>query len=325
MSATNVVRSKQARRMPPQGAIDMTRGKGDKRYTFYQAGLVETAREKGVGIRVVKRSANGTIRNVLTTARMVHRSDLTAAFTKPHPNAGQGKYIVADALSKNSKVVTGANKVRPYRTDDGSYATLLEALQSGIPTKSLQLVVGDISENQTDGQHITWRGRAAKDAAILLGSWMTFEQIWQKCLELNSALKRNLSGNKSQVKGVKNHLNSRDKLQQSLEVMRRAREVFHIASGETEVGEGGATPYAMPLIQCGFAIDKFYLTNEFDDDGNEIGEYFYRLVVGRGTPWTLYKREWQGLDTNAKFAYLNEQIRQRALVKGKGKTKQNAA
>lgn len=308
-TATKTVeRTRQARGMRADGALDMTRGKGENTHTYYQPGIVEQARTEKVGIRIIK---NG--RTLLTAPRMVHREDLTAVYSEPHDEAGSGKYINISAIDGDT--VTGVQNVNPYLAEDGSYATLVQALQSFCQKSAMAELTGTIRKSRLDGQHIEWKGKASTDEAILVGQWVTAEQLWERALLINPQLKTMLRQNQSQVKGVKAHLGVFEKFTQNLDVIRRARNVFHVASGEVDKDRGGATPYAMPLEQCGFAIDKFYLTTGFDADGNETGEYFYRLAIGRGTPWTLTFREWRGLDAGTPYAYLNEKVMARAKSK----------
>lgn len=311
MSATatkTVERTRQARGMQAAGALDMTRGKGEKSHTYYQPGVVEQALTEKVGIRIIR---NG--RRVLTAARRVHRDDLTATYNEAHEEAGSGKYINVKAIDGDT--VTGVNNVNPYLADEGSYATTVQALQSFCPKSALSEMTGTIRKSRLDGQHIEWKGKASNDDAILLGEWMTAEQLWERALLINPQLKTMLKQNQSQVKGVKTHLSPFEKFVQNLDVIRRARNIFNVATGEVDRIRGGATPYAMPMEQCGFAIDKFFLTTGFDADGIETGEYFYRLAIGRGTPWTLTNRQWRGLDAGTPYAYLNEKLAARAKAK----------
>lgn len=304
MSATkNVKRSKQARGMNASGALPMTRGSGPNSYTYYDPSVIENALEKDVGIRVI---VNG--KSVLTRPRRVHRNDLTAIFGEPHEDAGNGKYIQTKAVS--GSIVTGANNVNPYLATDGSYATTITALQSFMPKSALSSIKGDIKVSR-GWQHIVWRGRKSQDDAVLVGEWVSGKKLWERALKLNPGLKTQLRDQKSQVS--KDHLGTFEKFLQNIDVMRRARAGFNVATGTTDETRGGATPYAMPLEQCGFAIDKFFLTTGFDSDGNEVGEYFYRLAVGRDTPWSFTWQMWNGSNPGTKHAYLTDALRQRAI------------
>lgn len=303
-----ITRTRQARGMKSDGAVDMTRGKGENAYTFYQPGIIERARNNDAGIRIIK---NGKV--MLTNPRMVHRPDLTAVFNDMHENAGEGKYIAHDAISGDrNDVVTGAQHINPYLAEEGSYATIILALQSFCSKRELSKLTGKIHKTRLDGHHIVWNGKTNNDGAIVLGQWVTAQQLWDRALEITKTLKKRLKENESQVKGVREHLGAFEKFCQNLDVIRRARAIFNVSTGEVDNTRGGATPYAMPMEQCGIAIDKYFLTNGFDSEGNEVGEYFYRLAIGRGTPWTLRKRDWRGLDAGTPYAYLSDKLANQA-------------
>lgn len=297
-------------RLTGKGALDMVRGKGSGRTTFYNCGIIERARENGVAIRILQGG-----KETLAQPRMVHRPDLTGTFGATHERAGQGKYIEGDAISMRGdrKIVTGAQNVNPYLVDE-CYRTIVEAFHRSAGRSALGELTAVVETSQADGEHLEWQGKRSVDDALVVSPWLTREQLWSLAQKVNDELVAVLRSSKSQRRGVKEHLNTKAKFFQNLDVLRRSRRTFHVATGEIEQG-GGATPYSMPLEQCGFAIDMYFLTTGFDEAGNEVGEYFYRMAYGRSTPWSLYKREWAGLDVSSQIAYLNETIRQRAMKK----------
>lgn len=307
-TATRVGRTRQAKGMNVAGALDMTRTKGGNTYTYYQCGVIDQARDSKVGIRIIKRG-----KPFLTTARRVHRQSLTDTFGDPHDNAGQGKYIKASAIE--GKVVTGAQNVNPYLATEGSYAASITALQSRIsPRGAIGKLVADLHKNRADGEHLVWRGRVnSETGALLVSDWLTAAELYEIACEIAPSLPKRLRAQKSQVEGVEEHLTPLAKFEQNLNVMRRGRSDYSMATGETDEACGGATPYAMPLEQCGFAIDMAYLTTAVDDNGEESGQYHYRLAIGRSVPWTLDYRSWRGMSPDQPIAYRDETVRQRAL------------
>lgn len=308
-TATKTARTRQARGMKAEGALDMTRGNGDNRHTYYQPGVVDEALETGVGIIVMDQGVE-----TLTRARRVHRCDLDAVFNEAHERADEGKYINMGALSDDGKTVTGVTNVNPFLASEGNYATTIEALLSFIPKAQLNALTGELKRTRLNGQHIVWNGKATVDDAILVGKWVNGNDLFARAVEINPDIRRLLRSNKSNVQDVREHLGVMAKFLQNIDVLRRARSVFSIATGETNSHRGGATPCAMPLEQCGFAIDKFYLTTGVDANGVETGEYFYRIAIGRGTPWSLRKNEWSGLDVGTEFAYLNDKVLKQSVT-----------
>ncbi len=316
-----VKRTKQAKGMKETGALNMFRTWRGQVYTYYQPGVVDDANAEQVGIRIAKRNKHGEMVPTLTAPRRVHRTNLAAVFGDTHEMAGDGKYIDRNALSADEKVVTGSCNVSPFLDSDGSYAVTIQAMQllnqngRGIkfnPDSPVSTIKGDLRQSIVNGHNIDWRGKRDKNGAVITSPWATPEQLWEIALKINPDLEAQLKKQRSNVQGVKEHKTPFEKFIQNLDVMRRAREVFCIATGETDNG-GGATPCAMPLEQCGFAIDKAYLTTSLDDSGEEVGEYFYRLAIGRSTPWVLGYREWRGLDTGSDFAYRDDSIRQKSI------------
>lgn len=300
---TQTLRTKQAAGLKSNGAVDMTTGTGKNLRTFYVDSLINKARENGVAILVAKRTKNG-VRKVLTKARAVHRDDLTETY---NDDPSRGKYIKPSAIK--GKVITGAQNVSPYLRENGSMAVACDTFKSTMPKTILSKMVADHKTTRDGGDHVTWRGK------VVIGGWMSKEMAWARAQEIAPKLKGVLSKNKSQVKGVKEHLGTMEKFVQNIDVMRRTRSVFNVVTGERDLDSGGATPYGRAMEQCGFAIDRFYLTTGFDDNGNEVGDYFYRLAIGRSEPHVLNYRDWRGLDAGDAIAYLTPALQKKAKAR----------
>lgn len=286
-----------------RGALNMVRNG----ITYYNCGIIEAARENGVAIRIVQGG-----KECLAAPRMVHRPSLSGTYGEQHEESGEGKYIAQNAISTDGDktIVTGAQNVNPYMVNERCYHSIVAAFHRSAG-RQLNEMTAVIKNSRADGEHLEWQGKTNEADAVAVTPWLTRNDIWDKAREINDELFGILRKSKSHRDDVEEHLGTKAKFFQNIDVLRRSRRTFHIATGETEYG-GGATPYHMPLEQCGFAIDCFFLTTDFDSNGNEIGEYFYRMAYGRNTPWVLYKREWVGLDTNASFAYLNDSVLQKA-------------
>lgn len=292
--------------------------------TYYDVSVIERARKDGVAIKIIRTTKSGKTRLVLTKPRKVHRN-LLDTFGALHENAGKGKYIPKSAVSPDGKVVSGMQNVCPYLAEEGSYFTIIQAFMKEIGTAALRGLKADIKRNQADGIHLAVRGAKSKDGAVLLSPWLTAEQLWEIAQKLNRKLSRRLGSVKSHVKGVRKHLPSKEKFMQNMDVLRRARQEYNAASGTTRYA-GGATPYSMPMEQCNMALDHYFLTTGVED-GVEVGEYFYRLAIGRSIPWVLPYGDWLGLDTNSQFAYLDNKVLERArkLSRGRKATVKTAA
>ena len=268
-------------------ALRMIRGKGDNAVTHYSCGVVEQARTVGVKILVMRRGEE-----VAIDPRQVHREDLQAVYGDTHELAGQGKFIALEAYPKGDMTrVVGAQHVNPYLRDEGAYATIVETLKEDIGMATLSRMRGSISHGRNPGTHILWDGRRNSDGFLTTSGWFTKEEILEMACVFNPDLLKLLRKSKSGVKGA-SHKSAKAKFYGNLDVLRRATCVVHVVDGEREFC-GGATPYSKPLEQCGFAIDKRFLTYGVDENGDELGDYFYRLVVGRPEPHILPRASWQ--------------------------------
>lgn len=296
----------------------MTKQFGREQVTYYKPGVVDMAREKGLDIEIME---HGKRRVLKPPHRKVHRTNLFAKFGDQHEHAGDGKYIGNGAVSPSGKEVRGAHLVNPFLAEEGSYHTIIAAFKHVMNQSQLRGMTARVRTSIEDGNHLKWSGHLTSDRAIAVSAWFTADQLWKIACKMNAGLVSQLRKSKSQRSSVKKHLSPRAKFDQNLDVMRRARTSFNPATGETAVKlKGGRTPYSLPLEQCGMAIDMCHLTDGFDKDGNEQGGYYYRLVIGRMTPWVLYRRHWNGLNPTFSFVYLNEKILSRAahrLCKGK--------
>jgi hypothetical protein len=240
---------------------------------------------------------------------MVHRPQLDDKFGDAHELSGQGKYIDNDALSGRGQntTVTGAQYVNPYLAEDRSYHTIIQCFHH-LAKQTITRLSARFARDRVNGQHLLWQGKSAVDGAVAVSPWITEDELWELANNLNPGLKALLRKSKAAIKkGVKKHQTPRGKFGDNLNVLRRARRTFRTATGETEY-RGGETPYGVPLEQCGFAIDMFFLTTGYDE-GLEVGEYHFRLAYGRNTPWILYYRDWQGMGTQDRIAFLNNKIR----------------
>lgn len=290
-------------------ALRMIRGKGEDAVTHYSCGVVEQAKVDGVNILVVRRDRKtGQKRAVATSPRQVHREDLLAVYGDTHELAGQGKFVSLEAFPKGDKIrVVGAQHVNPYLRDEGAYATIIEVLKDNIGTEILSRLRGSIAHGRTPGPHILWEGRRNKDDFLTCSEWFTKEELWDGARDFNEDLLKILRKSKSGRKGV-DHKPAKEKFFGNLDVLRRATCVIHATDGEREFC-GGATPYSKPLEQCGFAIDKRFLTYGVDEDGNEVGQYYYRLVIGRPEPHILPRTRWQYEGPTSAVAFKDDKAR----------------
>lgn len=290
-----------------RNALRMVRGSGAGTVTHYNAGVIEEAKENGVAILVAETDKRtGKVRIVARWPRMVHRPKLTAVFGDTHSQAGEGKYIALGAYPNgdaSSKVVIGAQYVNPYLKANGCYATIVQVFQSSMI--GLGKLRANICRTRSKSDHLIWEGRRNSDGFLVASEWLTPEEIWDTANKLNPSLQRVLRKSKSGRKDVTHRKSPKEKFFADLDVMRRATRVVDAATGEV-IYSGGATPYAAPLEQSGFAIDRRYLSYGVDKDGVEQGRYYYRMVVGRPEPHYLPKPSWAHEGFNSTVAFLNK-------------------
>ena len=299
-------------------ALRMIRGKGENAVTQYSCGVVEQAKTDGVKILVVRRDRKtGRKKEVAVDPRQVHREDLLAVYGDTHELAGQGKFIALEAFPKGDETrVVGAQHVNPYLRDEGAYATIIETLKDNIGAVALSRLRGSISRGRNPGTHILWDGRRNRDGFLACSGWFTKEEIWEMARAWNPDLLKILRKSRSGRKGA-SHKSAKDKFFGNLDVLRRATCVVHVVDGEREFC-GGATPYSKPLEQCGFALDKRFLTYGVKD-GEEVGQYYYRLVIGRPEPHVLPRASWQYEGASSPVAFKDDMAR-RAVQGGLCKT-----
>jgi hypothetical protein len=269
--------------------------------TRYNCGVIEEARKARV--KVLRGPSK------FGDPRQLHRPDLMGKFSAAHERAGEGKYVDNAAVSADGRKVIGAQFVNPYLANDGSYRMIVATFHSLTGKKNLNGLESSVEYNREDSTHLVWKGKRNSDDAVVMSPLVTEEELYAAAVRLNKKLAAKLRRSKSPRKGVKHHLGSFEKFKQNLDVMRRARHIRNIATGEIDEDTGGATPYAMPLEQCGFAIDMLFLTVGVDENGNEIGKTFYRMAYGRGTPHVLTYSDWLGEDINSKVAFKDEKAR----------------
>lgn len=290
-------------------ALRMIRGSGQAAVTQYSCGVVDEAKKTGVLITVIKRDPKtGKKRTVNRKPRKVHR-DLFDVFGDTHVSAGRGKYIDLKAFLDGDKThVVGAQFVNPYLREDGAYPTIIEVFKQDIGKAVLAKQRSSVARSRQEGTHLLWHGRRVSDDFVVTSDWFTEEQIWKMGQRQNSELLKALKKSRSGRQGA-THRSAREKFLHDLDVLRRATCVLDVATGEVEF-RGGATPYSKPLEQCGFAIDKRFLTTGVDANGDEVGEYFYRLVIGRSDPHILPRTSWQYEGTTSMVAFRDDKARQ---------------
>lgn len=294
-------------------ALRMIRGKGENAVTHYSCGVVEQAREDGVQILIIRRDRHGKKKEFAVAPRQVHREDPLAVYGDTHDLAGQGKFIALAAFPKGDKTrVVGAQHVNPYLRDEGAYATIIETLKNDIGVAVLSRLRGSVHSGRNPGTHILWSGRRNKDDCLACSDWFTREELWSMARKHNCDLLRILRKSKSGRKGV-SHKSAQEKFVGNLDVLRRATCVVSVTDGERQYC-GGATPYSKPLEQVGFAIDKQFLTYGVDKDGNEIGQYYFRLVIGRSEPHVLPRANWRYEEIGSLVTFKDDSTR-RAIRK----------
>lgn len=285
-------------------ALRMIRGTGTNAVTHYSCGVVAKAHDRGAKVLVMRKG-----KQVYVDARVVHRQDLRGVFGDTHERAGEGKYIATGSISADGKTVMGAQNVNPYLREDGAYATIIETLKKNIGTRQLSHLKATFSTSFDLGEHLLWQGKRDADGALAASEWMTAEQIWGLANELNDDLYPSLRKSKSGRRNA-THKTAKEKFFGDLDVLRRATCVMDISTGEREYC-GGITPYSKPLEQVGFAIDKRFLTYKVVG-GEQVADYFYRLVIGRPEPHVLRYHAWARESDKSAIAYLNEQVRKAA-------------
>lgn len=284
-----------------RGALKMYVGGDTNPRTRYNCGVIEAARSSGV--MVIRKPGK------FGEPRMLHRPDLLCRFGQTHDRKDEGKYVKCEAVKEGGRVVVGAQNVNPYLAADGSYHMIVEAFHES--ARGLNRLTADVRQTREDGTHLVWRGPRNDADAVVATPWMTDKELYDIAVRLNRTLAARLRESKSPRPGVTARLDSFEKFRLNLDVMRRARRVKNLASGEEEE-VGGATPYAMPLEQCGFSIDCAYMTKSIDANGDEVGEYYFRMAYGRSVPQSLTFEGWRGLGTDDKVAYVSEEVRQLA-------------
>ena len=289
-------------------SVQMYRGSGEDAVTNYSCGAVEQARSEGVGVLVIRKNKQtGLLEPRVAPARMVHKPDLLSVYRESHEKGGQGKYIHLDAF-QDGKTILGAQHVNPYLRDEGAYATIIEVFKKNIGQKRLSQLRAKVRNNFQLSTHLVWDGERNEDDCLALSEWMTAEQVWELACEMNPDLPKNLRKSKSGRDDVSEYKGAKEKFLTDLDVLRRATCIVNVFNGEREYC-GGATPYSKPLEQCGFAIDKRFLTYDVDDEGNDMAQYYYRLAIGRAEPHILRRTDWAYEDASSTIAFLNEKVR----------------
>ena len=281
----------------------MIKGSGDRSFTHYSAGVAERAKANNLPV-VVAHSVKGTVTEITTKARIVHRPDLLSRYSSNHVKSGQGKYIDVEAYTKGHHAVVGAQYINPYLKDEGAYSTIVSTFMAVIGSAAFNLRAR-ITRSFANSVHLLWEGRRTSDNFVVASEWMTGAELWAKAQKVNPDVLTKLRKSKSGRESVVKYKNPQEKFMANIEVLRRARCIINVADGQRKYC-GGATPYSMPLEQCGFAIDKRFLTYRITAKGEEYAQYYYRLVIGRSEPHDLPAASWAYETLSSNIAYLNE-------------------
>lgn len=291
----------------PTLELNMFRGRVPRAYPYYMAGMINDAIRKRKRIRIPR---GGKMIQV-EVERRLHRENLLAVYGDTHDHAGEGKYINQLAIQEGHAI--GPHNVCPYLAEDKTYATIVAAFMSQFHKSKLRGMKAEIRRSREDGIHLHWLGARNQCDSVLLSPLLTIQQLWKIAIKINPDLKEHLQKTKSHIKEVSAHGQPITKFEADINVMRRSRSTFHMDTGEVRHG-GGLTPYAMPMEQCEFAIDALYQTTDVKN-GEESGQYFYRLAIGRKIPWLLSYNGWKGLDATFKDAYISKEVWQKAQRK----------
>lgn len=300
--------TKQATGKPQSVVLDMFRHQGDEYFTYYMPDVIREARERKGLIRIVGQDKKQNPCWVITIPRMVDRSNLLGTYQEPHEKAGQHKYVTNDSVSRNGKIVTGANNVNPFLLEHRVWTAIVQTFQNTMHQNELRSMIADVHKSRLMGVHLKWRTQQP-----LCSPWMSQRELWKAALELHPNLRRILKQMKSHIQKVKRRGSGFQKFGDNLNLLRRARSLTFTLTGEHYEGAGGATPYAMPLEQAGMAIDMHWLTTDKDKNW-EYGDYFYRLAIGRITPQLLSYYDWRGMDIADKRAYREESSRKELVA-----------
>lgn len=278
--------------------IKMIKGSGENAFTLYNCKAVEEAFDNDQKLLVV-RTRKGVASEVEIKPHIVHKRSLRDVYGDTHPNAGKGKYIDLSAYTdKHHQNIVGAHLVHPYLPKDGCYFAIVNTLQGMVSDKKqLRDLSGEIHFSAEKGEHIVWEGERNDDGFLVASPWMTEKELWAACVNAVPSLASKLR---------KGNFSPRQKFRSALQVLNRAVEVVDIVTGNVE-NRGGVTPYSKPLEQCGFAIDRRYLTNGYSTSTGDSAEYYYRLVVGRSEPHNLMRSQWWYLTKDNPQAFVSAQ------------------
>lgn len=284
-----------------------------KTVTCYSCGVISVARKKKVNILISK---NNKI--FVAKPRMVHKEDLTSTYSNNHPKAGQGKYIDNYAyVDKSRKHILGAHFINPFLADSRAncYATIVKVFQRATDIDQLKLLHGTIHRDFQKGEHIIWAGDRSFDDFVVASPWLLPSDLWNEAQKINTSLLKTLTKTCSPRGDAQSFRSPEQKFIHDLDVLRRATIVKHV-NGRVEYC-GGATPCAMPLQQCGMAIDKRFLTYDINlqninkHNSIETAQYYYRMVWGRSFPKPLLKRDWGFETETSEYCFLNNQVKEK--------------
>lgn len=268
--------------------------------TYYHCGIVQNAVKNNVPIVIVQRDSDGNITEVKKKPHIVHKKSLRDVYGPMHATmAGRGKYIDSQAyVDRAKKHIVGAHYVSPYLPKEGCHYAIVQSLKDEIGSAKLKNIAGEICRSDEKGEHILWDGERTKDDCIVASEWMTEGHLWSLCNRAFPQLVQNLK---------RGNFSPRRKFSLALAVLSRPVEVVDISTGTVHY-YGGMTPYAKPLEQCGMAIDRRFLTFGVKD-GEELAQYYYRLVIGRSQSHSLKRSKWacEGMDSD--IAWLNPRVK----------------
>ncbi len=281
----------------------MYRGSGQNAVTYYNCGAIDEARRNKMNVLVAVRGKDGKVRIEEREPRKVHRTNISGVYGDTHECAGEGKYIKRRAFDESPRVgsiLTGAQHINPFLNSDGCEATIIEVFKRNIGIKCLSGLQAQLAHSRWGAHHLLWLGKRDWDGTLVASKWMTLDTLWAKAQSRNPAMVVALKVSKSKYSLLR-------KFEMVLEQLQRATCTVEMLSGISVYG-GGCTPYAKPLEHCGWAIDWRWLTDRIED-GEEQGNYYFRLVIGRPEPHDLKKQMWWYEGPNSKIAILDDSVR----------------
>ena len=163
-------------------------------------------------------------------------------------------------VDKEKRVVTDPRKLVPFRGDN--FAAIVESFMTFLPSKKTQGLKGAFTKDFANIRE--WNG-------VVSTSWIFPERQFAVACKRDPELRGRLLKRQDNRKGVKNR---------TLKPLEK-----FINNIKTLQGTGGVRPYAMPLMQCQYAIDHRWTMVK----GKEVIQF--RFVIGRSKPQNIGVRE----------------------------------